>query len=147
MQRPEVWQDLAACNNVAPVIFEIIDEDHPSGVGLSHNEKVALTNDNFEVAEELCLNCPVMDACWADATQDDREWSYRAGRYPSRFTGKMRGRPKGSHAPGYVTEKRCNRGHVRLATEPKCNVCANISKKERKIKAEKLSVDRAMKRL
>lgn len=147
MPRPEVWQDRAACLGEDPVVFEIIDEDHVLGLGIGVNDRINLTNENFAIAEELCLSCPVMDACWKDSTPNDREWSYRAGRYPSRFTGVPRGRPVGSGGPDYVKEKRCNRGHVRLRTDVKCKVCNAINKQERREIAAKLAVDRAMKKL
>ena len=110
MERPDAWQDRAACAGTDPTIFEIIDDDHAAGVGLLVNDRIKLTNENFAKAEEICLSCPVMDECWEDADTEDRQWVYRAGRYPSRFSGKTRGRPVGA-VTGAIKGVRCRVGH------------------------------------
>jgi hypothetical protein len=129
-ERPEDWRDSAACLDADPEVFEIIDEDHILGKGLTISERIKLTSSFFEIAKYACSHCVVLDECWDAATLEDREWTYRAGRAPSKFSGKLPGRPKGfsPNDTSYIKEKRCSRGHVVPPDLARCPTCGKARK-------------------
>jgi hypothetical protein len=129
----KTWQDDAICVKADPFIFSIVDEDHPHakdslGEDLDLPSRILKTVDNFEEAKLWCEICPVIDECWQNATLDDRAFTYRGGRAPSKFSGKLPGRPKG-YSPNdlsYVKERRCLNGHVKEPDWVKCRTCINV---------------------
>jgi hypothetical protein len=87
----EGWRKQAACIGKHD-LFTLAEAATPNSpdrgsrntVGLSIVEVRELNRSNFEVAEEICLNCPVMQQCNAAIPQDSetRRWSYVAGEQP-----------------------------------------------------------------
>ena len=137
-----IWQDDAACKGADPVLFEILNKDHPASEGLDLVEQVEQTRENFEDAATYCDRCPVRAACMADATPEDLHWTFRAGVIPGAFSGKAIGRPPSIHTH-YETVggvKRCRKNHEYDASLTRCPQCKVIYKRwyqKKKLREEK----------
>jgi hypothetical protein len=106
----EEWRKRAACIDKHD-LFTLAEAATPNSpdrgtrntAGLSAMEVRELNRSNFAIAEEICLNCPVMQQCNAAIPQTDetRRWSFVAGEQPQM---------DGNYAE--VVGKKCPNGHV-----------------------------------
>lgn len=152
-----IWQDDAACAFWPATLFDLISTDDPiardiEGSKFKVEEEVRQLNiANFEKAGEICASCPVLEQCKAETTTGDRAWVFRAGMWPTKFTGKRRGRPRSKtprpepKAPNPnrnlpVEERTCRRGHkgyMRLKPDGKgtvCRECHNLRERQRRLR-------------
>lgn len=83
--RPDQWQDKANCRGKTLELFEYTEKDSPLAKGMKFNERMAFNVANFELAEEICIECPVMFECKDAATEDEKFWTVRGGEVPSRY--------------------------------------------------------------
>lgn len=113
------WADRANCKGKAFELFEYQDKDSPLAKGMSFRERIEFNTTNFELAAEICIECPVFFECKKAATDDDLTWTVRAGEIPTRFTyEKQLG--EGYSGPG--KPRTCQRGHY-LEGGGRCKVC------------------------
>lgn len=96
---------------------------------MSDQERIDLNRDNHEDAKSYCDRCPVLNDCLSNATEDDLEWTVRAGRSPLLFTGRTAGRPV-SRREIYGTGI-CTQGHAREIGK-KCKRCEYDRQVERR---------------
>ena len=140
-----IWQDDAACLYKDPVLFEIIDDEHPAGKDLNRQQKILQTVKNFAEAKTICDSCPVLKQCGENASGDDLAFTFRAGRRPRSFSGKTSGRAPGPRlerprdAKGrLLRDGFCDRGHEMEEGARICNTCRNAA--TRSIRALKKSL-------
>lgn len=83
--RPEQWQDKANCRGKALELFEYQEKDSPLAAGMSFKERLAFNQTNFQLAEEVCIECPVFFQCEQNATDEEKFWTVRGGNAPGRI--------------------------------------------------------------
>lgn len=76
------WKESAACRAADPLLFEIIDEDHPQYSGDPEEYKKVFFY-NAERALSYCLSCPVLDECHQNASPEDLMFTVRGGQLPA----------------------------------------------------------------
>lgn len=119
-----IWQDDAACAFEDPDTFDLIDQFHPKGKGIGHNAIRYMNKKNFEKAAKICGKCPVVESCTESMTDSDREWVFRAGRIPDRYSDTPLGRPKkGDKREGETAFRTCDAGHKRKVGVKRCKEC------------------------
>lgn len=123
------WSDGAACSDADPELFTIIERGSKRAARMTDLERLDLNKENHEDAKSYCDRCPVLDACLANASQDDLEWTVRAGRSPLMFTGLTPGRPV-RRSETYRSNI-CGQGHYREIGK-KCKRCENDRQVERR---------------
>jgi hypothetical protein len=131
----DMWQDNAACKGADPVLFELLNEDHPASEALNRTDMFHQNVENFEDAATYCERCPVLAECLASASDDDLDWTVRGGRTPRKFTGLPVGRPR-KHNPNSGKrnkivngKKRCSKGHEYDVNAARCPQCRATYKK------------------
>lgn len=82
---PDHWADRANCKGKAYELFEYQEKDSPLAKGMNFSERREFNAANFELAAEICIECPVFFECKGGSTSDDRTWTVRAGEIPTRF--------------------------------------------------------------
>lgn len=83
--RPDEWRDKANCRDKTLELFEYTEKDSPLAKGMNFKERMAFNVANFELAEEICIECPVMFDCKTSATEDEKFWTVRGGEPPARY--------------------------------------------------------------
>lgn len=139
-QRPDHWSDQANCKGKAYELFEYQEKDSPLTEGMSFRERIEFNDANFFLAGEICIECPVMLTCLAEATSDEKYWTVRGGEVPGRFVAQMtayknKGRPIGSKnklpAPKLEPGDRvCTHGHL-VKNGGRCKECKRASNARR----------------
>lgn len=86
------WTDDASCVGHDPELWSLSDDLRDRDA----NKK------RFETAEIICSTCPVFSECWEAATEEDKQWTMRAGAWPTEWSDAPAGRPRSG---------RCQRGH------------------------------------
>lgn len=110
------WANKANCKGKAFELFEYQEKDSPLAKGMSFQERIEFNAANFELAAEICIECPVFFQCKSSATEDDRRWTVRGGEPPARFTHE---RSMGENAG---TARTCQRGHY-IPAGGRCKAC------------------------
>ena len=106
------WADRANCKGKAFELFEFQEKDSPLAAGMSFRERQEFNLTNFEIAAEICIECPVFFECKEKSTAEDRHWTVRAGEPPTRFRAE-------TPADG---GRYCQRGHW-LPEGGRCTTC------------------------
>lgn len=142
------WASRANCKGKAFELFEYQEKDSPLTKDMKFKERLAFNYQNFELAGEICIECPVFFQCGESATAEDKYWTVRAGEPPKRFDIESEqlartGRPTGSKAkPG--APRTCQRGHY-LPTGGRCKTCKReqntIRQREARRKAREAAAD------
>ncbi|UVK59139.1 WhiB family transcription factor [Streptomyces phage JPandJE] len=115
----EQWQVSANCAGKAFELFEYQEKDSPLAKDMSNMERLAFNHANFELAAEICIECPVFFECGEHATTEDKYWTVRAGEAPERFAHEAL-QVEGKSKPGQP--RTCQRGHY-LPQGGRCNPC------------------------
>ena len=132
----ERWELRANCLGKAFELFEYQEKDSPLARGMSHSERMDFNDANFHMAEEICIECPVMFKCGAEASRVEKYWTVRGGEAPKRHAEEKQryanvGRPPGAKnkiPPGPKWRKLtgvdriCQRGHT-VVGGGRCPVC------------------------
>lgn len=79
------WKKQANCVGKATELFEYQEKDSPLAVGMNFRERLALNETNFQLAEDICIECPVMFVCRDKADDDEKFWTVRGGAPPKRY--------------------------------------------------------------
>jgi hypothetical protein len=113
--RPDEWQDKANCRDKTLELFEYTEKDSPLAKGMNFKERMAFNEANFGLAEEICIECPVMFDCKSNATEDEKFWTVRGGEPPARYLLDPEryanvGRPAGG-TNGVPADRVCVHGH------------------------------------
>lgn len=125
-----MWQQEAACQGADVNLFILVDLDHPEGLLRDVNARKALTVSNFEKAGELCDGCPVRAACLESASEEDLEWTFRAGLYPKRFSAVKAGRPRGDAREGETGKFKGCKAHDNKGSDGRCLTCKTESRRK-----------------
>lgn len=134
-----IWQDDAACAFQPPTLFEVAFEGDPVAEGLAVNEIKDLNAANLEAAKKICDSCPVRHLCYSNSSEDDFQFTMRAGIMPLRYNETPQGRPRKDAEPAPKVDA-CKRGHEDWTTKNgrrRCRTCINISQRDRAAKAKK----------
>lgn len=141
------WMEKANCQGMAHELFEYQEKDSPLCAGMKYTDRVNFNGANFQLAEEICIECPVMLICEEKATPEQRYWTVRGGNAPGRFDEESKryenvGRPPGSKnkkpravaAPG---DRVCKRDHV-VKGGGRCKTCKHENNviRQRRVRAE-----------
>lgn len=131
---PDHWADQANCRGMAYELFQYQEKDSPLAAGMSFEERFALNSANFELAAEICIECPVFFQCKESATKDDLHWTVRGGEAPTRFEYERRmgpdGKGNGNDKWGDGTGRTCRRGHE-VPQGGRCQTCKREGRKKR----------------
>lgn len=109
------WADRANCKGKAFELFEYQEVDSPLAKDMKTKTRLQFNYTNFELAAEICIECPVFFECGEHATEDDKYWTVRQGEPPGRFTQEKeayerKGKYKPSRRDG--EDRICQRGHL-----------------------------------
>lgn len=126
------WQTRANCRGKPVELFEYQEKDSPLAKDMKMRARIAFNYANFELAAEICIECPVFFQCGENATPEDKYWTVRQGEPPGRFELEAEhlsrlGRP--TSGPG--EPRVCQRGHF-LPTGGRCNQCKLDRMKEKR---------------
>lgn len=156
------WHEDAECSEYDPDLFMISSLDSPDIVALAvdgyipNDKDVAAANrDKLAEAEAICKSCLVSKECGESATNEDLQWTIRAGKTLSSIRSK--GRPRTAvrrekeETPAEVRHREgrpCLRGHVNEWTRDargfyRCMECDRIRAIAR-IKGEKIEPVRTL---
>jgi len=120
----ERWQESANCVGKTHELFEYQEEDSPSALGLSFGQRIEMNKTNFELASEVCIECPVMLTCLSSSTEDERTWTVRGGEIPLRFLSELK---TYEQIQAYQFAVRagplCQRGHPMPPDGGRCKTC------------------------
>lgn len=137
--REPAWQEQANCKGKAFELFEYQEKDSPLTEGMKYKQRIAFNRTNFQLAEEICIECPVMLICGSSATAEEKMWTVRGGEIPTRFEEEAKrydnvGRPVGSRNKNYAGrdaggqfrkepgDRVCQRGHT-VPGGGRCQTC------------------------
>lgn len=110
--RPDQWQDRANCRDKTLELFEYTEKDSPLAKGMNFKERMAFNEANFDLAGEICIECPVMFDCKTNATIDEKFWTVRGGEPPARYLlDPERYANVGKPAAQPGVDRVCKRGH------------------------------------
>jgi hypothetical protein len=141
------WEERANCKGKAFELFEYQDKDSPLTEGMKFKDRIDFNRTNFQLAEEICIECPVFFECEANASPTERYWTVRGGNPPGRFDEESKrydnvGRPPGAknkqaRAVASPTDRVCQRGHV-VKGGGRCKDCkrANNTARQRRVRRE-----------
>lgn len=139
---PDHWEDQANCRGLAYELFEYQDADSPLVKDMTYEERLAFNAANFELAAEVCIECPVFFQCKEAANKDDLRWTVRAGEEPTRFFHEKRmgedGKGNGGDRWGGGDDRTCRRGH----NVPGGGRCYTCKREQRVIRDERLRMER-----
>jgi hypothetical protein len=121
--REPAWQEQANCKGKAFELFEYQEKDSPLAKGMSYRERLEFNDANFELAAEICIECPVFLQCGENATEEDRQWTVRAGEAPLRFADEKEGL-------GSPAARVCQAGHF-LPDGGRCKMCKKEANRKR----------------
>jgi len=124
--REDAWQEQANCKNKAFELFEYQEKDSPLAKDMNFQERQEFNVANFELAAEICIECPVFLQCKESASADDKYWTVRAGEMPGRFN---------SELPPEDPGRYCQRGHW-LQAGGRCQFCKREAMKKRRANAK-----------
>lgn len=139
---PDHWADRANCRGLAYELFEYQEADSPLVKDMTYEERLAFNAANFELAAEVCIECPVFFQCKEAANKDDLRWTVRAGEEPTRFFHEKRmgegGKGNGGDKWGGGVGRTCRRGHE-VPKGGRCWTCKRQSRvaRDRRVRAEK----------
>lgn len=138
---PENWTKGAACSG-KPYLFEEILHGTSRAAGMTEREIKILNASNFRMAEEICSTCPVIEQCYKFASEEDLEFTYRAGLLPASYNPRTSGKPKNypkSDSHLFKVQETCVKGHDEWVVESdgnrRCLPCRR--EKSRRHKAKK----------
>lgn len=142
--REPAWEEKANCKGKAFELFEYQEKDSPLTDGMNFKERIEFNRVNFELAGEICIECPVMFECEKNASPTERYWTVRGGEPPGRFDEESKrydnvGRKPGSknRAVASMSDRVCQRGHV-VKGGGRCKDCkrTNNTARQRRIRRE-----------
>lgn len=139
---PDHWADQANCRGLAYELFEYQEADSPLARDMTYEERLAFNAANFELAAEVCIECPVFFQCKDSANKDDLHWTVRAGEIPKRYNYDARMGPDGNGGGGYRTMwedgvgRTCKRGHA-LPKGGRCWTCKREVRSAREKRARR----------
>lgn len=121
----ERWEEKANCKGMAFTLFEYAEKDSPACKDMDYMTRMAFNRTNFELAAEICIECPVMFKCIESATTDERAWTVRGGLIPTRFINEAH-RYDNQGRPAKAGQDRiCSRGH-HVKGGGRCKDCKRI---------------------
>jgi hypothetical protein len=141
------WEDSANCKGKAFELFEYQEKDSPLTEGMNFKQRIEFNRVNFELAGEICIECPVYFKCEEAASPTERYWTVRGGNPPGRFDEESKRydnveRPPGAknkqaRAVAAPTDRVCQRGHV-VKGGGRCKDCkrANNTARQRRVRRE-----------
>jgi hypothetical protein len=141
------WEERANCKGKAFELFEYQEKDSPLTEGMNFKERIEFNKVNFELAGEICIECPVFFECEKNASPQERYWTVRGGEPPGRFDEESKrydnvGRPPGAknkqpRAVASPSDRVCQRGHV-VKGGGRCKDCkrANNTARQRRVRRE-----------
>ena len=118
----ERWQELANCAGKAFELFEYQERNSPLCREMNFEQRLDFNRANFELASEICIECPVMLTCLSEATAEERRWTVRGGEYPHRFTAELQVAQNLEAGRGDGSDFICQRGHF-VAGGGRCRTC------------------------
>lgn len=121
------WADQAQCKGKAFELFEYQEKDSPLAKGMTYRERLEFNTTNFELAAEICIECPVFFQCKEAATDEDRQWTVRGGEEPTRFQYERAQGVLDSTGKG----RTCQRGHY-LEFGGRCKLCKREARRKAK---------------
>lgn len=124
------WQEQGNCVGKAPELFEYQEAKSPLAKGMSFQSRIEFNKTNFELAAEICIECPVMFTCLKEADEEDRKWTVRGGEPPTRFDLELmhfNNLAKGRNKPGQ--DRFCQRNHF-VKGGGRCQECNRQAKAE-----------------
>lgn len=127
--RPDDWADEANCKGKAYELFEYQEKDSPLAAGMNFQERMELNATNFELAAEVCIECPVFFQCRESASADEKRWTVRGGEVPTRFTYEKNQAVANQERTGKT--RRCQRNHV-VEGGGRCKACKREAMKKRR---------------
>jgi hypothetical protein len=137
------WTLRANCRGKPPGLFEFYERDSPACEGMNHQQRVEFNDTNFRLAEEICIECPVMLKCGEAADRDDKYWTVRGGLPPVGLVNDAKryanvGRPVGARTRNPKTgkpvgDRECGRGHL-VQGGGRCKECKRVNNKLRQRK-------------
>lgn len=106
------FREKAACKTADPNLFYLIDDDHPHFVELvkTHNdprdgsfkeELEEIQEANFHKAFRFCHSCPVRQECYDSASNKDKHYTVRGGKFPEGYDVDHAGRPQRRPRPTF----------------------------------------------
>lgn len=134
----ERWEESANCKGKAFELFEYQEKDSPLTDGMKYKQRIEFNRVNFELASEICIECPVMFKCEEAATPTERYWTVRGGHPPGRFDEEARRYDNvGGRVIAAPTDRVCKRGHV-VKGGGRCKDCkrANNTERQRRVRRE-----------
>lgn len=120
--RPDHWSDKANCKGKAFELFEYQESDSPLAKDMNFKQRVEFNKANFDLAEEICIECPVFFQCKEDAAEEDKFWTVRGGEPPARFAGDPERYAKNGRKPFAPGDRTCGNGHF-VPGGGKCKTC------------------------
>lgn len=147
----EGWEAKANCVGKAFELFEYQEKDSPLAVDMNHKQRMDFNDANFHMASEICIECPVMLKCGAEATRTEKYWTVRGGEIPGRHHEEVKryanvGRPPGAKnkipkGPKWRkltgVDRICQRGHT-VVGGGRCPTCkrTNNTIRQREVRAK-----------
>lgn len=126
------WADRANCAGKAYELFEYQEKDSPLARDMDFQERRAFNATNFELAAEICIECPVFIQCGESATVEDKQWTVRAGETPTRFAYEDK-RNAGPKVP-----RVCSKSHY-VPNGGRCPACKNAAQQRSRKSRAKLT--------
>lgn len=123
------WTERANCKGKAFELFEYQEKDSPLAAGMNFTERMEFNAANFEMAAEICIECPVFFQCRDSATPDEKRWTVRGGEPPTRWQYE-----KNQHAAKDKTAgnpRTCQRGHY-VELGGRCKTCKREAMRKRR---------------
>lgn len=132
---PERWEEQANCRGKAFELFEYQDTDSPLTQGMTYKARMEFNRVNYELASEICIECPVMVACGEAATPEERQWTVRGGQMPGRFQLEAKRYDHNGRPRSKGDDRICQRGHhVKGGGRcPACKKATNERARQRKL--------------
>lgn len=128
------WQERAKCAGMAPEIFEYVEKQSPVAKGMSNGARLDMNIANAQLAEEICIECPVFFECGKAANDEDRRWTTRQGEMPGRLVSDIETRERNAGRDpktGQRLDRTCDRGHLVLGGG-RCKQCKADARKARR---------------
>jgi hypothetical protein len=119
---PDRWEEQANCKGKAFELFEYQDTDSPLTDGMNYRTRMEFNKVNYELASEICIECPVMLECGESASAQEKHWTVRGGLMPGRFEYESKRYDNNGRPRSKGDDRICQRGHV-VKGGGRCPVC------------------------